>query len=149
MERNPVIHTLTYYVCDSLLGLDQVPWNERMKEKYAQAKEAAAKAKEQIASNRKIGTQPSHPLEDYIGSFEHPAYGILLIEINDNHLIATHNSIVYKLEHYHYDIFFVESELGDQPELISFLTDTQGNITSLTFPFEPTVKSILFTRIPD
>ncbi|MEH1845025.1 MAG: serine hydrolase [Nostoc sp.] len=147
LDKNPIINTVTYYICDRLLGLDEVPWNERMKEKYAQAKEATAKAKEQIASDRKTLTQPSHPLEDYIGDFEHPAYGVFSVEINDNHLTATHNSIIYKLEHYHYDIF-VESELGDKPELISFLTDTKGNITSVAVPLEPTVKEILFTRIP-
>ncbi|WP_416212045.1 DUF3471 domain-containing protein [Nostoc sp. ChiVER01] len=67
--------------------------------------------------------------------------------INDNLLTLTYNSIIYKLEHYHYDIF-VESKLSDKPDFISFLTDTQGNITSLTFPLEPTAKEILFTRIP-
>jgi hypothetical protein len=71
--------------------------------------------------------------------------GILSIKIKDNHLIATHNSINYELEHYHYDIF-VESELGEEPEFVSFLTDTKGNIGSLTFRLEPTVKEILFTR---
>lgn len=135
MDQNPVIHTVTYYVCDRLLGLEEVP-----------SKEATAKIKEKIASTRKIGTQPSHPLEDYKGDFEHPAYGTLSIEISDNRLIATHNLTNYKLEHYHYDIF-VESELGDQPKFITFLTDTKGNITSLTIPLEPTVKDILFTRI--
>lgn len=139
---------MTYYVCDRLLGLEEVPWNERMKEKYAQAKEASALVKEQIASERKIGTQLSHPLEDYTGNFEHPAYGIFSVKINDNHLTATHNSNIYKLEHYHYDIF-VEYELFEQPKLISFLTDTKGNITSLTVPLEPTVKGILFTRMPE
>ncbi|MBW4628791.1 MAG: DUF3471 domain-containing protein [Brasilonema octagenarum HA4186-MV1] len=119
-----------------------------MKEKYAQAKEATAKAREQIASDRKTPTQPSHPLEDYTGNFEHPAYGILSVKINDNRLIATHNSNIYKLEHYHYDIF-VEYELFDEPKLMSFLTDTKGNISSLTVPLEPTVKEILFTRIPE
>lgn len=147
LDRNPVINTVTYYVCDRLLGLDEVPWNERMKEKYAQAKEATAKAKEQIASDRKTGTQPSHPLEDYTGYFEHPGYGILSVEINDNRLTATHNSNIYKLEHYHYDTF-VEYELFEQPKLISFLTDTKGNISSLTVPLEPTVQEILFTRMP-
>ncbi len=148
LDQNPVINTVTYYVCDRLLGLDEAPWNERMKEKYAQAREATAKAKEQIASARKTGTQPSHPLEDYTGYFEHPAYGILSVEINDNRLTATHNSNIYKLEHYHYDIF-VEYVLFDQPKLISFLTDTKGNISNLTVPLEPTVKEILFTRMPE
>ena len=131
-----------------LLGLDEAPWNERMKEKYAQAKEATAKAKEQIASDRKTPTQLSHPLEDYTGYFEHPAYGILSVQIHDNRLTATHNSNIYKLEHYHYDIF-VEYELFEQPKLISFLTDIKGNISSLSVPLEPTVKDILFTRMPE
>jgi hypothetical protein len=131
-----------------LLGLDKAPWNERMKEKYAQAKEATAKAKEQIASDRKTPTQLSHPLEDYTGYFEHPAYGIISVEIHDNRLTATHNSNIYKLEHYHYDIF-VEYELFEQPKLISFLTDIKGNISSLSVPLEPTVKDILFTRMPE
>lgn len=131
-----------------MLGLDEAPWNERIKEKYAQAKEAATKAKEQIASVRKTSTQPSHPLEDYTGNFEHPAYGILSVEIHDNRLIANHNSNIYKLEHYHYDIF-VEYELFEQPKLISFLTDTKGNISALSVLLEPTVKEILFTRIPE
>ncbi|WP_414583481.1 serine hydrolase [Scytonema sp. PCC 10023] len=146
MDQNPVINTVTYYVCDRLLGLDEALWNERMQEKYAQAKEATAKAKEQITSDRKTPTQPSHPLEDYTGYYEHPAYGILSVEIHDNRLTATHNSNIFKLEHYHFDIF-VEYELFEQPKLISFLTDTKGNISSLSVPLEPTVKEILFTRM--
>lgn len=148
LDKHPVIHTVSYYVCDRLLSLEEVPWNERMKKKYAQDKQANAKAKEQIASARKTDTQPSHPLEDYTGDFEHPAYGILTVAINDNHLTATLNSIIYKLEHYHYDIF-LESEVLDEPQLISFLTDTKGNITRLTIPLEATGKEIVFTRLPE
>ncbi|MBD2445722.1 serine hydrolase [Nostoc sp. FACHB-152] len=147
LKQNPVIHTVTYYVCDRLLGLDESPWNERMKERYAQAKEEKAKAALSIIDARKNGTQPSHPLEDYTGDFEHPAYGVLSILINDNHLTAIYNSTVYKLEHYHYDIFIAD-DLDDQPQLISFLTDKKGNISGVTVPLEPTVKDILFTQIP-
>ena len=101
----------------------------------------------QIASDRKTGTHPSHPLEDYTGYFEHPAYGILSIEIHDHHLTATHNSNIYELEHYHYDIFEFKYELVERLELICFLTDTKGSVTSLIVPLEPTVKEILFTRM--
>jgi Domain of unknown function (DUF3471) len=63
------------------------------------------------------------------------------------HLTATHHSSIYfELEHYHYDIFELKSEFLDQPKLICFLTDTKGNITSLTVQLEPTVKEILFTK---
>ncbi|NEU72310.1 serine hydrolase [Hassallia byssoidea VB512170] len=149
MDKTPLPRIVTYYVCDRLLGLEEVHWNERIKEKVAQTKEAAAKEKEQIASERKTGTQPSHSLKDYIGDFEHPGYGKLSIEFKDNHLTATYNSIVYELEHYHYDIFQLKSEFVDKPQMISFFTDTKGNITNLSVPLEPTFKDIVFTRMPD
>ncbi len=149
MNGTPLPSILTYQICDRLLGLDEVPWNERIKKKVDEAKEAAEKAKETTSSDRKTGTQPSHPLEDYTGNFEHPAYGIVSIEINDTHLKATHYSTVYELQHYHYDIFELKSELLEITERLSFFTDTKGNITSLSIPLEHTVKDIVFTRMPD
>jgi hypothetical protein len=55
------------------------------------------------------------------------------------------------LAHRHYDTF----ELPEAPErllpdrlAISFFTDREGNITSLSAALEPLVKDIVFTRIP-
>jgi hypothetical protein len=139
---------LTFKICDRLLNLDEVSWNEQFRKKVNEAKEAA-KAKETTNSERKTGTHPSHPLEDYTGEFEHPAYGVVSIELNDQHLKVTHNSIVAELKHYHYDIFELKLEHFELTELVSFFTDTQGNITSLSIPLEHAVKDIIFTRIPE
>ncbi len=149
LNVTPLPIILAYHVCDRLLGLDEVPWNERIKEKVAQSKEADKKAQEKTSSKRKPGTQPSHPLEDYTGDFEHPAYGILSVEINGNHLIAKYNLIEFELQHYHYDIFEIKFEPIQFSGLVSFFTDTQGNISSLSVPLEPAVKPLLFTRMPE
>jgi hypothetical protein len=35
------------------------------------------------------------------------------------------------------------------PKLVSFFTDTKGDITSLSLPLEPAVRDIVFTRMPE
>lgn len=149
MGGTPLPSIVASHVCDRLLGLDEVPWNERIRKKVDEAKEAAEKAKEKTSSERKTGTHSSHPLEDYVGDFEHSAYGIFSVDIKDDHLTATYNSLVFELQHYHYDIFETKSEENELSALVSFFTDSKGNISSLSLPLEPTVKPIVFTRMPE
>ncbi len=58
------------YAIDLLLGLDPI-------DRYAKMKEDRKKAEEQKEKDKKDerieGTQPSHPLKDYAGEYEHPA----------------------------------------------------------------------------
>jgi len=139
-------------LCDRLLGLDEVPWNERIKSKVEEAKQAAVQGKQNTQAQRKTDTQPSHPLEDYTGDFEHPGYGIVSIAIKDQQLTATYNAIFYELKHYHYDSFELLSEsfvLGENFKLLSFFNDPKGTIQRLSIPLESKVKDIVFERIPD
>ena len=55
------------------------------------------------------------------------------------------------LNHYHYDVFEVaERELESlSKEQISFQTDRRGDVESLSIPFEPTVKEIVFKKLGD
>ncbi|WP_424100333.1 serine hydrolase [Moorena producens] len=118
---------LTYHICDRLLGLDEVPWNERIKSKVEEAKQAAVQGKQNTKPQPKTGTQPSHPLEDYTGDFEHPGYGIVSIALKYQQLTATYNYIVYELKHYHYDSFELLSKsfvLGEDFKLLSFYSET-------------------------
>src|SRR5207253_4484991 len=53
----------------------------RLKNKKA-GTEARSKAGYGLVPN----TKPSHPISDYVGEYEHPAYGILKIGLKDNQL---------------------------------------------------------------
>jgi hypothetical protein len=143
---NPIPSIIAFNVYDRLLGLDQIPWNQRTKEQVEKAKEEAEKAKEEAAKKRKTGTQPSHPLEDYAGEFEHPAYGIISVEVENDHLKGTYNSISQALEHYHYDTFTIKMWNSTTKYAIAFSIDARGNIGSLSISMEPAVKPILFNR---
>jgi CubicO group peptidase (beta-lactamase class C family) len=153
LNASPLHSIVTYYVCDRLLNLEPVAWSDRLKEKVAIAKESTTKTQEKIAAERQPGTHPGHALEDYTGNYEHPAYGMISVELKQNNLISTYNSMSSQLQHYHYDTFVSYSELAEMldmpPDLISFVTDKKGDVTSLYVPMEPALKDAVFTRMPE
>lgn len=134
---------------DRLLGLDEIPWNKRIKEEVDKAKEEAKKAEKEKDKDRKMGTKPSHAIEDYAGNYENPGYGVLSIKKEGEQLKAEFNSIPFSLTHYHYDIFELYNELLEQKQKVSFFTDNKGNIGSLSVQLEPAAKEIVFFRVAE
>jgi hypothetical protein len=91
----------------------------------------------------------SHPLGDYAGDYEHPAYGILKIEVAGDGLKGTIHALSGKVEHYHYDVFQFAGEPGNplSKEKILFHTSFAGDIKSVSAPIESSLKDIGFTRV--
>jgi CubicO group peptidase (beta-lactamase class C family) len=151
LDGNPVPGIVTMNVFDRLLGLDQVPWNQRFLASETGGKKAEQEAKDKGYSPRKTGTHPSHDLKDYAGDYSNPGYGILTIEPDGDAFKLTLNKVTRKLEHYHYDVFQVPADPLDNFEKmkVQFLTDLDGDISSVSMPLEASVKDIIFTRMPD
>lgn len=142
---------VSYNVYDRLLGLDQIDWTKRFKSQRDRMKAASDEAKEKGYTTQVKGTHPSHNLADYAGDYESRAYGVANIGFEDGALKFTYHGDGGRLNHYHYDVFEVaERDLGSfSKEKIAFHTNLQGDIESLSIPFEPSVKDIVFTRLPD
>jgi CubicO group peptidase (beta-lactamase class C family) len=151
LDGNPLPGIVAMDVFDRLLGLDLVPWNQRILAIAAGGKKSVQEAKEKGYSPRKLGTHPSHDLKDYVGDYSNPGYGIVTIEPNGEAFKLTLNKVTKPLEHYHYDVFQVPADPLDPFEKmkVEFLTDIDGDISSLSMPLEPSVKDIVFTRMPD
>jgi hypothetical protein len=149
MNGTPLGFISTFNAYDRLLGLDEIPWNERMR-KAQKEMEAGTKQGKQKSTEKKVrGTKPSHVLDAYVGEYEHPGYGILIVSKGEKGLIAEYNGLELKLNHYHYDIFDMEYEPFEMTFKVAFSTDVQGVISSISAPLEPSVKDIVFTRQPD
>ena len=146
LEDSPINGMVAYNIFDRLLGLEPVNWYQRIKDDLAQAKARADKKKMEDEKDHKLGTKPSHPLDDYSGEFENPAYGIMTVSKNGDKLKADFHGMSLILEHYHYDVFQVRCDLASIDHKMTFVTDVKGNIASLTVPFEASVKDIVFTR---
>jgi hypothetical protein len=142
----PLTSILNYNICDRLLGLDQIDWSTRIKDAQKKARDAADKAKKEADKDRKANTKPSHPLEEYVGDYEHPGYGVITIGKAGDALKVKFNSLEGDLRHYHYDVFEIAGEDDTGNRKIAFFADLKGNINSFSVQLEPSVKDIVFTR---
>ncbi|HEU5401523.1 MAG TPA: serine hydrolase, partial [Terriglobales bacterium] len=134
-------------VFDRMLGMPPVDWDSRFHEAEGKAKKAEDAELKRIADERKPGTQPSHLLEDYVGTYTHPAYGNVVITLDAGHLKFALNQMLGSLEHYHYDVFIVphsQRTLGDLK--IRFDTAMSGDIDSVAVPLEEDIPEIVFKR---
>jgi len=151
LDGNPLPTIIANNVFDRLLGLDQVPWNQRFLEQEKKAKESEQEAKSKGYTPRKLGTHPSHELTEYVGEYSNPGYGTVSIAADREAFKLTLNKVSEPLKHYHYDVFEVPANPLDPFEKmkVMFLTDLNGEISALSMPLEPNVKDIVFTRVPD
>jgi hypothetical protein len=141
---------LTCYIIDRLRGREPIDWRERLR-KTRQERLAQMQANKAVRDKaRRKDTQPAHDLFDYAGDYEHPAYGVMSIGVQDGALHWSWRGMFAAMSHRHYETFELP-EVPDRllPDLlaITFLTDREGNIVSLSAPLEPMVKDIVFTRI--
>jgi CubicO group peptidase (beta-lactamase class C family) len=150
-DKDPVPTIVAYNVFDRLLGLDQVPWNQRFLEQEKKSKESEEEAKKKGYTASKPGTHPSHELKDYAGEYQSPGYGTVAIALAGEDLTMTLNKLSSPLRHFHYDLFKVPENPLDPLEKMKvvFFTDVKGDVSSLSIPLEPNVKEIVFTRIPE
>lgn len=151
LDGNPMPTIVANNVFDRLLGLDPVPWNQRFLEQEKKGKESEQEAKNKGYIPRKLGTHPSHDLKDYVGDYSNSGYGIASIALDGDAFKLTLNKVSEPLKHYHYDVFEVPANPLDPFEKLKvmFLTDLNGDISSLSMPLAPNVKDIVFTRMPD
>jgi CubicO group peptidase (beta-lactamase class C family) len=146
---NAIPNTLTYTIFDRLLGLEATDWNSKLKKINDEELEAVDRSQNQSASDRQAAP-PSHPIEAYLGDYEHPGYGVYTLRKAGEGLEMVMNErMVMRVEPYHYDIFEAHFDPFDMHVKLSFNTDMKGNIAGFNVQIEPSVKEVAFTRLPD
>ncbi len=132
---SPLNYIIPLNIFDRLLDLKPFPWNLRAK-RYSRKGETKIK-REKIDRERKRGTYPSLPLEQYTGDYWHPGYGRLTVVIEDNKMKIQLNRLTYPLKHYENDIFQMVKLRGHWwlPKLkVTFQINKTGNIESVSIP---------------
>ncbi|MBU6382900.1 MAG: beta-lactamase family protein [Verrucomicrobia bacterium] len=142
---------VSFQIIDKLLGLPYHDWFQEGVESIRKNKQAL---KERIIKDdlsRKMGTMPSHALQEYAGIYEHPGYGKLEITYQDGKLEVHYNDLIFGLDHWHYDVFRVAEERQDmvisiEGTKLTFCNNANGEIGELIIPFEPLADDIIFKR---
>jgi CubicO group peptidase (beta-lactamase class C family) len=124
----PLYNVVSYNVYERLLGMGLTPWSERMLDIRLKGKEAAKQARSRAGAERVSGTKPSHSLEDYVGEFEHPAYGVLTVSRQGEALGFDFHKIKLPLSHFHYERFDTPDDEQDGKWSVNFSTNPQGEV---------------------
>ena len=147
LDGTPAPRTIAYYAYDYLLGLEPIDWNKRAKLEIEKNKKEQMKERRKSTLEQKKGTKPSHPIDNYAGEFENPAYGKIFVEKKKGKLYLIFHKIPYLLKHYHYNIFEFSDPVWDTRRKVSFQIGPKGNIKSLSVNFEPMTEPLIFERV--
>ena len=120
------------------------PWSERLNDIRLKNKAAATKSRTVAAAGQVKGTHPSHAIDDYLGEYEHPAYGVLTIARGDTGITFDMHGIKMPLTHFHYDRFDTPDDEEDGKASVNFLTSPQGEIDRAEMSLDE--AAIVFNR---
>jgi CubicO group peptidase (beta-lactamase class C family) len=140
-------NTISYNVYERLLGMDQTPWSDRLLEIRLKGKKAGSEARAKAGADRVPNTKPSHPIQDYAGEYEHPAYGVLKVGMKDGQLQMDFHKIVLPLDHFHYDRFETPDDETYGRFAVNFLTNPQGDVDKAVISLDE--AEVTFVRKPE
>jgi CubicO group peptidase (beta-lactamase class C family) len=143
----PLYNVVSYNVYERLLGLTQTPWSQRLNDARKKTKQANTASRAQAGAGQVKGTAPSHPLDDYVGEFEHPAYGVVTISRKGDGLAFAIHKIALPLAHFHYDRFDTPDDEQDGKWSVNFVTDPQGEVGKLVMSVDE-AEATFVRRVP-
>jgi hypothetical protein len=143
-------------ITDRMLKLPYFDWNTDLKRTADKAKATAKEAEKIKTSSKKNNTSPSHPLKEYEGMYNHPAYGNFDIYLVNDSLFAKVGKDVLWLRHFHYDIFEPFDKdpaegidtTDKSPLHFQFTMDEGGDINAVMLQLEPTLPPLKFIKTP-
>jgi CubicO group peptidase (beta-lactamase class C family) len=146
---NVVTSILISRIHDHLAGKEPLPWLDRLRDMRRKTLAQRKSDEAEKPAARKPDTRPSHDLADFCGAYEHPAYGRVVITLAGDSLHWAWRGTKAELAHRNYDSFqlpYIYRELNPDELVITFTTDRDGNIASLSAQLETLVPDIVFTR---
>ena len=146
-HASPLYNLVSYNVYERLLGMDQTPWSKRQLEIRLKGKKAGTESRAKAGADQVKKTRPSHALEDYVGEYEHPAYGLLKITLKDDQLQFGFHRMAFPLSHFHYDRFDTPDDEREGRSSVNFGTNPQGDVDKATMSLDEAEAT--FTRRPE
>lgn len=102
---------------------------------------------QESGEDRVSNTKPSHALEEYVGEYEHHAYGVMKIGLANKQLQFDFHKIVLPLAHFHYDRFDTPDDEENGRFSVNFRTNPQGDVAQAVMSLDE--AEAVFTRKPE
>jgi CubicO group peptidase (beta-lactamase class C family) len=140
----PLYNVVSWNIYERLLGLSLTPWSERFTAIRDAQQHAAENAHASARHERVASGKASHPIADYVGEFEDPAYGVLTISRADKSLQFDFHRIRLPLSRVRYDRFDTPDDEDHGRWTVNFLTGVNGDVNRAEMPIDGSV--VVFKR---
>jgi len=136
-QGSPMANAAVYGITDRLLQLGESPWTTKIKTELTKQETKTWRGIDSVKALKVKDTKPSHALADYVGTYEHKAYGKMIITIEADHLRIKHRMWDEALEHFHYDQFWSTEHpdftlnYGLRVYKLNFITNQAGKIDKI------------------
>ncbi len=149
-SRNRVPEVVSRWVIDRLLSLSEIDWNRRFREEHRILLELEKAEWTRINALKDLNAPPIFPLDAYVGSYDHPAYGRLTVDFReDGDLTGEFRDLGGWLEHLTGEtfIFHFDAEgLGDR-FIMTFTSQDGGQVNAVAARLQSGVAPVVFERV--
>ena len=121
---------LSNTLLDQILKLPRRDWNRLLLDIVRGDEKREAERIRERDKQRQLDTRPSLPLADYVGQYEHPAYGKAEVTREGTTLRLRWNRLAGRLEHYHLDTFTIRDHPLEGTQL-QFQVGKDGRVAGL------------------
>jgi CubicO group peptidase (beta-lactamase class C family) len=137
-------YLLHYVLYNRLLGLEEVDWDkilDNYKPRYLNRASVTGRKPNPEAA------KPPLPPEKYVGRYDHPGYGSIVVMVENGNLYAMFRGEKMGLNHMKDNFFFTEHFLDSfNRKGLRFIPNDQGMIVKLEMALQRGVKNIVFER---
>jgi len=123
-------HAILWEVMDHQASGSRRDWNSDILALYHGQQQKQEEQWKKTESERIDGTQPGLALEDYLGTYRHPAFGDLQLVQTEQDLILKAGRSQLELSHWHLDTFLAELKSMDWKFLLPFSISGEGQVQS-------------------
>jgi CubicO group peptidase (beta-lactamase class C family) len=145
LDGNFVPPILQFSICDYLIGLPEVDWNQRFGEMMATGKMLFAQHIRNFQPSASENAK-SLPIENYAGVYHNEAYGKIVIRQDRDSLVFQARKLEIPLRHVSNNAFLLLHEEKMLAVPMQFVLDMQGRVTGVDVDFEPTIGAMIRYR---
>jgi len=150
-SMNIAAHAISRNVYDRFLGVDGGDWNDHFLSVWRGIAEGFEDSAKNPEANCRNGLTSGLPLAEYVGRYQHPAFGSWKVSLAGEHLnLVTPSGLTVRLEHCHEETYY--GETGDifiRMLRLRFHLGDDGTVHGLSIPMQPGVDSISFERFDE
>ena len=127
------LFSLHNWIYDRFLDVEDKDWLAHLDQLLEMREQQQAKRAQRSGATRVAGTQPSHSVDAYLGTYRNVLQGDIVVSRNSNGLRMQYGEIYTgDLKHWHYNTFKFNFDAPGQPDItIQFFLDSEGNITAM------------------